>query len=87
MLPNTLYRDIPVRCADSGSVPHYLGQVVTRVADSRFGPIYPSLKLSKAANTRVFIVYNDREKLLFSPVLTFEQRFDILVFIVVYEVR
>ena len=46
----------------------------------------PSIYLSKAANTRVFIVYNDREHLLFSPVLTFEQKFNILVFIVVYEV-
>ena len=36
---------------------------------------------------RVFIVYNDREKLLFSPVLTFEQKFNILVFIVVSDVR
>lgn len=47
----------------------------------------PSMYLSKAANTRVFIVYNDREHLLFSPVLTFEQKFDVLVFIVIYEVR
>jgi hypothetical protein len=55
--------------------------------EESLGPPDPYLKLSKAANTRVFIVYNDREKLLFSPVLTFEQKFDILVFIVVYEVR
>ena len=50
-------------------------------------PDTPIFQLSKAANTRVFIVYNDREMLLFSPVLTFEQKFNILVFIVVYEVR
>jgi hypothetical protein len=46
----------------------------------------PLLKLSKAANTRVFIVYNDRENPLFSPILTFEQKFNILVCIVVYGV-
>jgi hypothetical protein len=46
----------------------------------------PRVYLSKAANTRVFIVYNDRENPLFSSVLTFEQKFYILVCIVVYEV-
>jgi hypothetical protein len=42
--------------------------------------------ISKAVNARDFIVYNDRENLLFSPVLTFEQKLNTIVFIEDYEV-